>query len=175
MCIHISQWGLCSPAVSVCWMVCQLDYMKTNETWMEGRSRRKVDPETFDADFDKWLHFLQNCGTGCSLTFSLISQDIIHWSCRKKSGVVRRLVSMSEYNWLQALDMVRFNYGEAVMGGLKLTVMQGYRGIYWIIYLYWGIVVIWQSHILVFHSGASGFFHPDKHICTNKHPGGALN
>ena len=41
---------------------------------------------------------------------------------------------MSEYNWLQALDMVRFNYGEAVMGGLKLTVMQGYRGIYWIIY-----------------------------------------
>lgn len=34
---------------------------------------------------------------------------------------------MSEYNLMQSLDLASLNYDQAVMGALKLRIIQGYR------------------------------------------------
>lgn len=45
----------------------------------------------------------------------------------KQSGIFRWVVSMSECNLMRILHLAGLNYGKAVMGGLKLRVIQGYR------------------------------------------------
>lgn len=112
--------------------LCQKGYILTTVCSEDGsQSRTESTNLIFSQSF---LTF----SVSCFLTLLLISQGIILWAWWNKSSVFG-----GWYLWLstmmQSLDLVSLNYDQAVMGALKLRIIQGYR-IWYCIMDRWALV-----------------------------------
>ena len=110
LCYYLCQGGYVSTLCAcVCWLFDQQDYTKTTEQiftkprWKMGIGSHQK-PLSFGAD-PGFFPLLFNMA---SFFFFFKFTRIKHgWWWKKSSW----LVSMSEYNWIQILDLVTLNYG----------------------------------------------------------------